>query len=363
MTSHLYDIYKNKKYFGGLDGLRFLSIFAVVWHHTPFRLGWFNAENYGFLGVDLFFVISGFLIVTLLLRERDKVGTISLRAFYIRRSLRIFPLYYGFLCAIAILYLIFNPESERALAYFADLPIYLLYLSNMFPIGLGLLWSLASEEQFYLVWPFFEKYFRKYIYHILIFSVLINQLMNFQRAAIAEWLGMPHLNDLSIMQVTFTPILLGVGLAHALHNKSTFIYAQKLLSASYATLLWLVLLVVSCSFLPDDISGLTRLFIQIVMMLLVGSVVIREDTKLMPLLKFRPIARIGAISYGIYLFHIHAIVVAKNILVKVGLDQELMVFILGYGLSIVAAELSYRFFETPFLKLKAKFSVIHQKHM
>src|SRR5579872_1045252 len=83
--------YLSTKYFPSLDGLRAISILAVIWYHDPLlRLIW----RTGFLGVHLFFVISGFLITTLLLREKSEFGKISLKNFYIRRTLRIFPAYY-----------------------------------------------------------------------------------------------------------------------------------------------------------------------------------------------------------------------------------------------------------------------------
>src|SRR5260221_295593 len=88
--------------FGSLDGLRALSILAVVWHHTQEGFHFLPIAYRGFLGVDLFFMISGFLIVTLLLRERRRTGTISVKKFYIRRFLRIFPPYYAVLTLVAI---------------------------------------------------------------------------------------------------------------------------------------------------------------------------------------------------------------------------------------------------------------------
>ena len=97
------------------------------------------------MGVDLFFVISGFLIVTLLLREREKNGCISLKAFYIRRSLHIFPLYYGFILALAGLYYFFYKDSEFGTALLGELPIYLLYLANFYPVAFAIVLSLASE--------------------------------------------------------------------------------------------------------------------------------------------------------------------------------------------------------------------------
>jgi peptidoglycan/LPS O-acetylase OafA/YrhL len=90
-----YERFREIKIFNSLDGLRCLSIVAVVWHHVAGHwLSGVHLMSVGYLGVDFFFVISGFLITTLLLREKEKYGRISLKNFYMRRSLRIFPLYY-----------------------------------------------------------------------------------------------------------------------------------------------------------------------------------------------------------------------------------------------------------------------------
>src|SRR5262245_53398656 len=103
-----HDAYRSRRVFGSLDGLRGLSIAAVVWHHTQQEkqgLGaYLPGARLGFLDVDLFFVLNSFLIMTPLLRERERSGTISLRDFYARRALRIFPLYYGVLLAFTLLY-------------------------------------------------------------------------------------------------------------------------------------------------------------------------------------------------------------------------------------------------------------------
>ena len=88
-----FDRFAAMRRFSALDGLRALSVIAVVWQHTSGSPGPSFLQK-GYLGVDFFFAISGFLITSLLLRERDGVGEISLRKFYARRALRIFPLYY-----------------------------------------------------------------------------------------------------------------------------------------------------------------------------------------------------------------------------------------------------------------------------
>src|SRR5262245_42024739 len=97
-----YDEFRSRKTFASLDGIRCLSIVAVIWHHSVVGVPWLPGTERGFLGVDMFFVLSGFLIVTLLLRERDKTGAISMREFYARRALRIFPPYYALLAVLTV---------------------------------------------------------------------------------------------------------------------------------------------------------------------------------------------------------------------------------------------------------------------
>jgi len=168
---------------------------------------------------------------------------------------------------------------------------------------------------------------------------------------------------MSIFQTTFTPILLGVLLAHLLNNKPSFTLIAPWIRSYYCSLLWLFGLITTCSLLPNDISGMPRLFVQIIMTLLVGSVAINENNVLMPLLRFAPFARVGVISYGVYLFHIHGIVIAKKLLHQIGIEEGPIIFLVGYSVTILMAETSYRLYEMPFLKLKARFSRVKQTHM
>lgn len=143
-----------------LDGLRALSIAIVIFSHaegTRGFPGWIPAFNteHGVLGVQIFFVISGFLITTLLLDERARTGDVSLRLFYARRTLRIFPPFYLFLGVIAIgaLFGMFKvPLSNMIFAATYTMN----YVSNGVWIT-GHVWSLSVEEQFYLVWPLTMK--------------------------------------------------------------------------------------------------------------------------------------------------------------------------------------------------------------
>lgn len=141
-----------------LDGLRAIAVLLVFWVHFPFvadsALGkavWSLGQTMraGYLGVDLFFVLSGFLITRILLDERERTGTVSLRVFYIRRALRIFPIYY--LC-VAVYALTF-PFDGSALASLLTYTFNYYHPFHPTPNAMEHAWSLAVEEQFYLVWP------------------------------------------------------------------------------------------------------------------------------------------------------------------------------------------------------------------
>ena len=147
--------YRGLRRFGSLDGLRFLCIGAVLWHHSPlFNAGEFSARilHRGFTGVDFFFVLSGFLITSLLLREAEARGRFSLSGFYRRRALRILPVYYLLVTAIGAYYI----WGKGAAEYLGYMPFYYLFLANFLQGDVPLLsptWSLSVEEQYYLLWP------------------------------------------------------------------------------------------------------------------------------------------------------------------------------------------------------------------
>jgi peptidoglycan/LPS O-acetylase OafA/YrhL len=144
------------RYIPALDGLRGVAVLSVIALHAGFP--W---ARYGFLGVDLFFVLSGFLITTLLLREWQCTGAINLRAFYVRRAARLFPALGALLVAVALWSLTFASDGLADRNWVGILSS-LLYAAN-WTVALGIrehigllqhTWSLAIEEQFYLLWPF-----------------------------------------------------------------------------------------------------------------------------------------------------------------------------------------------------------------
>ena len=335
------------KSFGSLDGLRAFAILAVVWHHTGEPDPDWVISGRGFLGVDLFFVISGFLIVTLLLRERSRTGVISLRAFYARRALRIFPAYYFMLLIVGLIAIVKRGNSSDAVIH--DLPYAAFYLSNFVSLGSGLAitWSLAAEEQFYLVVPTLEKYAPRAIPFLLPSAYVLVSLPPF---------GWFHGLGLSQMfsQTTFGPIILGVALAHLLNAPRGYRLASLVLGSRWAPVFILALLGLALVDLPTDISGWPRICIHWLMVALVASCVIQERHRLRTILSLWLLRRIGIVSYGIYLYHLlveHLVLKAAG---RVGITSHVPVFTAVIIATWLAAELSYWAFESRFLALKSR---------
>ena len=177
---------KQRIYFPNLNGLRFIAAFLVIIHHIEQLKYIFKIDNYwttipfieviGFLGVVLFFVLSGFLITYLLLAEESSFKAISIRKFYIRRVLRIWPLYFMIVfLAFFILPNIsfftlpgfFNSKEALHGGFIIKLFLYLIFVPNLAVILIGIVpyashtWSVGVEEQYYVVWPVILKYFKK----------------------------------------------------------------------------------------------------------------------------------------------------------------------------------------------------------
>lgn len=349
-------IYKHTKMFSCLDGMRGLSIIGVIWHHTAGNLTvpFLPMLQRGMVGVDLFFVISGFLIVTLLLREQETNGQISIVRFYIRRFFRIFPLYYAVLGMVLFGVLVLKPNAQMRGPFLSELPYYVTYLSNWHETTtfMSIAWSLATEEQFYLIWPQIQKHFYFYALPFLSVFILINQAVNF---GVLSWILDPqtvaYLENLSIVQCTFTPICLGVLLAFLLHKPDTFQRLSPILGKKYSSLFFLALFLIALNLPGADIQGFIRLSIQCSAALWIGSLVIREDNALRGALTWPAIRRVGVVSYGMYLYHMMVIA----FLSLFSLHRELLSFILVLLLTTLVAEISYRYFELPFLNIKRRF--------
>jgi peptidoglycan/LPS O-acetylase OafA/YrhL len=344
-----YASFAKTKKFGSLDGLRAIAILAVVWHHAGAPVPGWQITIRGFLGVDLFFIISGFLIVTLLLRERRSTGTISLASFYIRRILRIFPAYYLMVLMVGTI-AYFKPDGNTSEAVKRDLPYALLFVSNLVPLysQLSITWSLSVEEQFYFVVPTLVKYSRRALPILLLIAYLLVCVPPFGIFPALRWPAF-------FKETTFGPILLGAMLACILNEPRGFSRVLHLVGWRPASLIALGLAFAIAGYLPADVSGWPRIAVHWAMLALVASCVVRETNMLAPVLSLWPMRRIGVVSYGIYLYHLLVMHFVLRALSVVGLTLGFSNFV-GTALATWAvAELSYRFLESPFLALKSRY--------
>ena len=339
----------------GLDGLRAIAVTAVVWHHTHPGFSFLPQSNKGFLGVDVFFVLSGFLITTLLLQEKARSGRISLSHFYLRRSLRIFPLYYAVLAALALYFSLIAPDTSRQReAFLAELPYHASYLSDWVETKtlMSITWSLSAEEQFYLLWPPLLVWLGRRAIWPLALLLCVNQAVNF--GALDGWLdaiGLPYAT-LSILQSTFTPIFLGAMLAFAMQEIAARQFMHRLTC-------WPVLLAMLAVALAatgvNDMRGAPRLAFHMAITALLAGIVLRPGMSVVRWLEWRPLAFVGTVSYGIYLLHKIVLDVLSRGFARAELKSPALLFVLCLLGTIGLAALSYRYFERPILRVKDRF--------
>lgn len=357
-VSQPYEGYRTRGRFGSLDGLRFLCIAAVLWHHSPV-LGTIADPAIillrGFLGVDFFFVLSGFLITTLLLREERRDGSFSLAGFYIRRARRILPVYF-FVVALAAGWFILVKGETR---YLQALPAYIFFLANFLTEPIPLLaptWSLAVEEQYYLVWPLLLMILpRPAILPVLAGLIVINVMGimgGFAPLGIRAFDWGPF--TFALPNATYAPILIGSVLAILMQNPVAFATLYRLFGHRWSAPVLLALVVLLAAILPTDLRGLPNLALHLTMAAALASLTLREDNGLAPLLQWRPLARVGETSYGIYLYHLITLHVANLVLGRLGVDSVWIIAIVYALLSVAVAEISFRTLEAWFRPSKPR---------
>jgi peptidoglycan/LPS O-acetylase OafA/YrhL len=359
-----------------LDGLRFFAFLAVYiahtflfgtqghHHHLPDALahGLGTLSEAGGFGVDLFYVLSAYLITELLLRERAVRGTVEVPAFYLRRILRIWPLYFLFL-ALAYGLTFFVPGEELTPAH---LLAFALFSGNwmllLHPVGTvaAPLWSVSVEEQFYLVWPWAVRRGspRRIVGLMLAFSLLGLLL----RAVLARH----GVDRLWISKNSFTRadgLVAGAVLATVLRGK------LPRLRSTIRTALGLGCLAALVAFawglgLYSGATSTLRLTLgwPLVALACAGIVlsVIGGEGMGARLLASRPLVYLGRISYGLYVFHQVGLLVAHACFPQYASNplQWAAHFAAGLLLTVLLAATSYRWFELPFLELKRRYTIV-----
>ena len=355
-VSQAHRAYLERVRFGALDGLRALAIMAVLIHHSALARVT-GPWSRGFLGVDLFFVISGFLITTLLVRERERDGRISLRGFYWRRTLRILPLYY-LVVTLAGGTSCFGRAIGRRPLFGSSL----LSVPRQFPDrshsdalshlvagdGGAVLPDVAAADG-----PFAAAR----LGGVLIVGIGLNVVAV---TGALEGIGITafdlgplwvHLPD-----VTYAPLLLGAGLALVLHDRRGFGLMWRCFGHPCMPLLLLgLLLALVFGLLPQVLAGWPYLLVHLAMTGWLATLVLREDSWLHPLLRLTPLVRVGMVSYGIYLLHLLVLHGVSSLANPLGLAQDSVGFLVLYwGGTVVLAELSFRHYERFFLRLRHK---------
>jgi peptidoglycan/LPS O-acetylase OafA/YrhL len=344
-----YPEFQRQPYFDALDGLRALSILLVLLHHaSAYEAGVLETlrEN-GRYGVAFFFVISGFLIATLLRRERDENGRIALARFYGRRALRLLPLYYVALALQAVLVFglhQYTPQNQEL--FRAKLPGYLFYFSNWFPDATNgpffCAWSLAVEEQFYLGFGLllaFARSVRGVAAGLIVLLVA--------KFAVYEALGQVD-TFATVWRVLFSyqePIIWGVLAAFALRSPRWYGLARAALGGrGVAVGLGAAIAGWLCFHPMASQSTWDAELLYVLMTALLVALVIRRRT---PLINQPALVHVGRVSYGIYLLHMFVISAVRRL--PHGSDPAVC-FLLATAIVIPLASGVYRYFESPIIR-------------
>jgi peptidoglycan/LPS O-acetylase OafA/YrhL len=370
-------------YLPGLDGLRFFAAFSVIIGHIellkyqlsiPSNYEFTERANFGGLGVYFFFVLSGFLITYLLFKEKSKNGFIAIKQFYIRRILRIWPLYY----LVMILSLFVLPQFEMMqipylhqfydVNFSSNLILFLIMLPNVALAFMpavahgGQLWSIGVEEQFYLVWPGLFNKSKKIVRLIVVgfFSILAVKaiylfLMSNGLIPVNEWTaGIKKVIGMS----KFECMLVGAFGAYLVIEKK-----GKVLQVIYSFPIQIITLL-SIPFLnyyfPDSLNDLVHLPYAFLFLVLILNV--STNPKSIIKLENKVFNFLGRISYGLYMYHMLVIVfliqVERNWMMQDSLSFNVLLYISAIGASVLVAWVSYNYFEKPFLRIKEKFTIV-----
>ncbi|MBU8883059.1 acyltransferase [Kaistella sp. DKR-2] len=362
---------KNVIFLPGLNGLRTLAACGVMISHISIALsklnlkyalfGFENGKPRGWVlgehGVTMFFVLSGFLITYLLLMEKKKYQHVKIKEFYMRRMLRIWPLYYVYL----LICLLISGFLYHANPVNAMVPFYVFFLANIpFILQRALLfldhfWSIGVEEQFYLFWPWFFKLSEK---KIAITAASIIVLLSVLR--IILWYIMPFsIPALFSVVNRFDCMLFGALGAIFYFNREK--YFMRIVDNPYmqtAALMILFSMVINRFWF---INSIIEIFIveAMTLVIIVGQInikhrIINFDNRMMDYL--------GKLSYGIYVIHVLVLnLIITQIPWHTITNQVALVaiiYLLVISSTVFLAHLSYHFLEKPFLKLKLKFTRI-----
>jgi peptidoglycan/LPS O-acetylase OafA/YrhL len=369
----------NKKaylYFPNLDGVRAIAAFMVVISHIEYHkkdyglphLGFINLNNLGKIGVTVFFSLSGFLITYLLLKEKHTYQKINFKAFYMRRILRIWPLYF---LIVAFGFFVYPAQgSPTALWLTVFFMPHLAFCLNMLPSIFDPIWSIGTEEQFYIFHPHFFriKKLHNTLIALIVFTLFWITLSFVIRHGTYKSLFITDFS-LFLYYARFDNMMIGAIVALLYYNTQNHIFKFRLQSAfnilfkGYAqVLLLLAFCVFTYFFLKHEITQ-GDIIISILAAFLIVNLC--ETGTSIYSLNNRVFKYVGKISFGIYLMHKYPLFMMLYV-VKTYMPTQSMVwqnaalYIGTFALLIALASISYYGYERYFLRIKSRFQKITQ---
>ncbi|MBC1692308.1 acetyltransferase [Listeria welshimeri] len=351
----------SRKYVPSIDGLRALAVIAVIAYHLNFS--WAKG---GFIGVDIFFVLSGYLITNILLTQWEKNQTLQLKQFWLRRFRRLIPAAYVMIVVVVIFSVLFHSEILKNLR--GDAIASFFYVSNWWfifhnvsyfdsfgmPSPLKNLWSLAIEEQFYLIWPVFLLVFLRWVKNPkLLLKIVIG--LGLLSAIWMTILYVPGTDPSRVYYGTDTrlfDLLSGCALAFVwpFNRLSPNIPKRSKAALNIAGTISILFFFLITALVSEYQPFLYRgglLFVAIMGVVMIATIA-HPASYLSKIFSFKPLRWIGTRSYGIYLWHYPIITLTTPVL-EIG-QPSIWRSILQVVATFIIAELSFRYIETPIRK-------------
>jgi peptidoglycan/LPS O-acetylase OafA/YrhL len=342
-----------RPHLSGLDGLRAIAAFLVVFDHAGL-----HAYAPGGLGVLAFFVLSGFLITWLLIGEDDVTQSVSLSRFYLRRSFRIFPAFYVYFVLVLLVMVARHRPINMAQTISASL-----YVTNYYQAifgdpntGLSHTWSLAVEEQFYLLWPAIFLLMKNHERRFKALALAI-PLLWLYRAALIYLFHVPESYIYEAFDTRADHLLIGCFLAVSLRG-GRFAWLWKKACASPAmilvTLLLLAAIVAIGRLVPIANYRDTVEFVvePVLIFVLIGQLIAFPSHPVTAPFNWAWIRYLGGLSYSIYLYQQ---LLTYPIMSRLG-TSPIVALVITVAVIIIAAACSYHFVERPFLRLRNRFT-------
>lgn len=363
-------------YLPQLDGLRFIAFLMVFLSHLPHqphKIFWQDLRFFGGLGVDFFFVIGAFLFTKLLQAEWQTTGHIKIGHFYLRRILRIVPLYYMYLGIIFILFgrdVDWNHDNLShgiGLLTFTDNLLFAWLNINSLPYATHL-WTISWEMQLYLVLPllFYCMVRLSSRQRLIVCTTLVGIAMALRYLVIDM-----HNNNIWMFLVRRPDsVLVGMLLAFATEHPKSISKCE--VRAGWG--LWISAVLATVFIISQgpiaQVGDRRMLYLTTVFAIIFGGILvaaIRHNSLFGQLLGCSSLRYLGKISYGLYIYHVVCNAASLVIMRHLGWNDTafnnagLLVFTLSLALTIILASLSYFLVEHPFLKLKKRYAVVQSR--